>query len=157
MSHVLAIDPGSEDSAFVWWDGNEIVDGQIADNFHLRSFLRSFNPQPGMTCAIEMISSYGMAVGKEVFDTCRWIGCFEECWYRRSNVGPLLLVPRVEIKLYHCQSRRAKDGNIRQVLVDKYGKPGTKKNPGKTYGLKSHLWSAFALATYVTEREVKTA
>lgn len=95
--------------------------------------------------AIEMIASYGMPCGKEVFETCLWIGRFtEHCREPR-------LVYRRDIKMHHCGSARAKDANIRQALIDKYGAPGTKKNPGATYGLKSHLWAAFALATFISE------
>jgi hypothetical protein len=44
------------------------------------------------------------------------------------------------------RQRRAKDQNIRQALIDRLGPPGTKKNPGPTYGVTSHMWSALAVA-----------
>jgi hypothetical protein len=101
--------------------------------------------------AIEMIASYGMAVGREVFETCVWIGRFMQQFHLQAQ-----LVFRRDIKLHHCQSVRAKDTNIRQALIDKYGAPGTKKNPGLTYGITSHLWAAFALATFVSETAPKS-
>ena len=99
---------------------------------------------------IEMVASYGMAVGRDVFETCRWIGRFTEaCEVQNRTVH---MIFRRDVKLHHCMSARAKDANVRQVLLDKYGSPGTKKNPVLTYGLKKDLWSAFAIAAYITGR-----
>jgi hypothetical protein len=70
------------------------------------------------------------------------------------------------VKLHHCASAKAKDANIRQALIDKYGKPWTwnvldpnkpatgknrMKVEGVTFGLHDDLWAAFALATYASE------
>lgn len=103
------------------------------------------------SCAIEMVESYGMAVGKEVFETVLWVGRFYQQWFINNDL-PVELIYRRQIKLHHCQSARAKDTNIRQALMDKYGPPGVKKAPGVTYGLVKHEWSAFAIATFMTER-----
>lgn len=57
---------------------------------------------------------------------------------------------RRDIKLHLCNSVRAKDANIRQALIDRYGGKekaiGKKKSPGPLYGIKSHMWAALALA-----------
>jgi hypothetical protein len=37
---------------------------------------------------------------------------------------------------------------VRQALIDRLGPQGTKKNPGPTYGMRSHLWAALAVAVY---------
>jgi hypothetical protein len=97
--------------------------------------------------AIERVASYGMAVGKEVFETCEWVGRFDEAWHATSGRNASLIYRR-DVKLHLCQSARAKDANIRQALIDRFGAPGTKKAPGVTYGIKSHLWAAFALAVF---------
>lgn len=148
---MLAIDPGTRESAYVQWNwpGNGIVVAEILPNEQLLALLHT--PIACDVFAIEMIASYGMAVGREVFETCVWIGRFMERFVR-----PAQLVLRRDIKLHHCASVRAKDTNIRQALIDKYGPPGLKANPGVTYGLKSHLWAAFALATFVSETAGKT-
>ncbi len=44
-----------------------------------------------------------------------------------------------------CNTTRAKDSNVWQALVDIYGAPGTKKNPGGTYGVRSHARAAMAV------------
>jgi hypothetical protein len=73
---------------------------------------------------IEMIASYGMPVGKEVFDTYVWIGRFAE-----ASGMPTNYIYRKDEKMNICHSMRAKDSNIRQALIDRFGVVGTKKNP----------------------------
>jgi hypothetical protein len=146
---VLAIDPGTDESACVLWDGGRLIAAFMCRNQDMRDKLLQAHYDK---CAIEMVACYGMAVGKSVFETCLWIGRFIEM---SMDVGPdeqPELIYRRDVKLHHCQSARAKDANVRQALIDKYGEPGKKGNPGLTYGLKSHLWQAFAIATYITER-----
>ncbi|GAG53711.1 unnamed protein product, partial [marine sediment metagenome] len=39
------------------------------------------------------------------------------------------------------------DSGVRAVLIQRYGAPGTKKDPNPiTYGLADHTWSAFSVA-----------
>lgn len=71
-----------------------------------------------------MIASYGMPVGKEIFDTCVWIGRFIE-----ANDKDYKFVYRKDEKINLCNSMKAKDSNIRQALIDRFGEVGTKKNP----------------------------
>ena len=41
-------------------------------------------------------------------------------------------------------------GVKRKALIDKHGAPGTKNARGKTYGISGHLWSALAIADFVS-------
>jgi hypothetical protein len=125
--------------------------GEIAYMLHDGGFVSHSNSIHH--CAIEDIASYGMAVGKEVFRTCKIIGRFSEIWYRSSGGQEPIEVERRLIKLHHCHSSRATDANIRQALIDRFGKPGTKSKPGFTYGLKAHTWQAFALSVYAADTE----
>jgi len=108
-------------------------------------------PDNGATLAIEMIASYGMAVGREVFETCVWIGRFQQAWHTPDGVK---LVYRRDVKMQLCGSPKAKDANIRQALLDMFpatggGKTpqiGTKAQPGPLYGITSHAWAALAVA-----------
>jgi len=145
MNKIIAIDPGNERSAYVVWNG-QIISKGIVDNIALLDILQGFwvNDFP---MAIEMVTSYGMAVGKTVFDTCVWIGRFEQAW----SCGPVYKIYRKDVKMHLCQSMRAKDSNIRQALIDRFGFPGTKKNPNIIYDdaeikMKKDLWSALAVA-----------
>ncbi len=145
---ILAIDPGPKESAILRWIYGRIAAAEILPNELIRQSLAFYQEESLDVVAIEMIASYGMPVGKEIFDTVLFIGRLQE----RSPIEPRLVFRR-DIKLHHCGSARAKDGNIRQALIDKYGPPGVKAKRGLTYGLKSHLWSAFAIATYISETE----
>ena len=97
---------------------------------------------------IEMIASYGMPVGKEVFDTCVWIGRFIQ---QTDEIGKSYsYIYRKDEKMNICNSMKAKDSNIRQALIDRFGEVGTKKNPGWFYGFKADVWSAYAVGiTYI--------
>lgn len=145
---ILAIDPGPVESAWVKWNGEMILGRGKCDNAVLLDAARkSFRDAEGdmaapSMCAIEMIASYGMAVGAEVFETCVLIGRLVEAFGEHRTVR----VKRLEVKQHLCHDSRAKDGNIRQALIDRFGAPGTKKVPGGTYGLSGDTWQAFALA-----------
>lgn len=137
---VLGIDPGPVESAWVLWDGAKIRAFGKHPNEDLMIYTNAGADSEHVV--IEMIASYGMAVGKEVFHTCIWIGRFIELY---GDHGTSLMV-RGDVKMHLCHSMKAKDSNIRQALIDRFGAPGTKKNPGLTYGLSGDTWAAFALA-----------
>ena len=151
---LLAIDPGTTESGWVQLDDlNRIIDHGTTDNDELirRVYKRGAD---GYDLAIEMIASYGMPVGAEVFDTCVWIGRFVEAFGRPEDVD---LVYRRDVKLHLCGTTRAKDANVRQALVDLFGPPGRKANPGPTFGVVSHAWAALGVAATVRKLERGTA
>lgn len=147
---MLAIDPGTTESGWCVFKGQSVLRCGVSDNEDLLSDIRDRLFDGVDDLAIEMIASYGMAVGREVFETCVWIGRFKQAWFCPDAVR---LVYRKDVKLHLCGNPRAKDANIRQALIDKLGAPGTKKQPGGTYGVKSHAWAALAVA--VTTCEVR--
>lgn len=157
---IYAIDPGPTQSALVLCtpDGRAAVLGggyaKILPNEQLLDMLRKQHKLSGTYLAIEMVQSFGMAVGAEVFETCVAIGRFIEAWG-----GAHRKIYRTTIKGHVCGSAKAKDANVRQALIDRYeptggGKVpqiGTKKQPGPLYGFKSHLWSALAVGVTAAE------
>lgn len=140
MSRVIAIDPGPTESALVVLDGKDVLDARFMSNEDVLYDLRIWEKTDPMV--IEMIACYGMAVGSETFETCVWIGRFMQA-YGAEHTHRLT---RGEIKLHLCHSVRAKDANVRQALIDRFGVVGTKKNPGPLYGISNHLWAALAVA-----------
>ena len=143
---ILAIDPGTTKSAYLIWDGETIHAKGIADNYALRTMLKSRDLMPYDAVAIEMVACYGMRVGAEVFETCVWIGRFQE------SVGdvPIQKVYRAQVKK-HLKCGSGKDKHVRAALIKRFGEVGTKKKPGKLFGISSHLWAALGVAVYATE------
>lgn len=143
---ILAIDPGTDESGWCVLCEGKITASGVNSNAHLMEMVQGgcfFNTE---TLAIEMIASYGMAVGREVFETCVWVGRFQQAWRDPESVK---LVYRRDVKLHMCGTSKAKDANIRQALIDLLGPQGTKKAQGATYGVKSHAWAALGVAVTV--------
>ena len=149
MTILLALDPGNTESAWLLYDTATGRPTQW-DKEPNADLLLTMNDDAEVANAdelvIEMVASYGMAVGAEIFDTCVWIGRFIERWH-----GPHRLIYRPDVKLHLTQTRRAKDANIRQALIDRYGPGkalavGLKATPGPLYGLTGDCWSALAVA-----------
>ena len=147
MSVILGIDPGPERSAWLVWDTDtERPRGfAIQDNEKLVAMLRtpSTDLMTGLT-VIEQVQSYGMSVGAEVFETVYWSGRFAEAVWPAHVVR----ITRPTVKTRLCGTPRAKDGNVRQALMDRFGgsrAKGTKKDPGPLYGISKDVWSALAL------------
>lgn len=146
---VLAIDPGTTESGWCLYrqDGAVLGSGVKPNDIMLMEIRQSYAEE----LAIEMVASYGMAVGREVFETCVWIGRFKQAWKYPDSVR---LVYRKDVKLHLCGTCKAKDANIRQALIDLFGGSaaiGKKASPGPLYGVKSHAWPALAVAITATE------
>ena len=156
---ICAIDPGNAESAYVLLDSGTLKPVSVGkvDN---KTLLDKIWKLPYDTeLVIEMVASYGMAVGREVFDTVFWIGRFWEA----GNGLRRELVYRREEKLDLCGSCKAKDANIRQALIDRFapgvrndGK-GTQKEPGWFYGFAADIWQAYAVGvTFADKKQGKT-
>jgi hypothetical protein len=156
MNTILAIDPGDKESAFVLWNGAAVLAKEILPN---SAFLQSIRRYEKLSIlhgvAIERVASYGMPVGKEVFETCFWTGRFWE-EVSRWEAMPCALIPRLAVKVAICHDSRAKDANLNRAIKDRFGADGgngkgTKANPGVLYGIKEDLWAALALAVAVVD------
>jgi hypothetical protein len=157
VSRLLAIDPGNTESGWVVIDVDtrQPVAFDRTPNDELRRSIRSGNFDDCNHVVIEMVASYGMAVGADVFETCVWIGRFDEAF--PPPLTRVELVKRLAVKVHHCHSARATDANIRQALVDRFahGQPnhgkGTKAQPGWFHGFHRDIWQAYALAVYAAD------
>jgi hypothetical protein len=148
LSKILAIDPGNVESAYVVLDENlKPVEFGKLENNNLKNILSEIVNKNQIKCvAIEHIANMGMsAVGQTLFTTCIWIGRFTETLSRHINVIEIKEIYRREEKINLCGSMKAKDGNIRQALIDRFGVVGTKKNPGWFYGVSKDVWAAIAV------------
>jgi hypothetical protein len=140
---LMAIDPGPEVSGYVTLGpDNKIEAHGIRPTQDMLAVVEAW---PGQL-AIEMVASYGMPVGREVFETCVWIGRLYQAY--RGEEAPML-VYRKDVKVHCCGTNTAKDGNVRQAMLDLFGPKGTKASPGPTYGFSKDQWAALALAATV--------
>ncbi|MBU5486493.1 hypothetical protein KQI86_19515 [Clostridium sp. MSJ-11] len=157
---ILAIDPGNIESAYVVLDKDlKPIRFGKEKNEKIMDIVR-VEAQLNEHVAIEMIASYGMAVGKEVFDTCVWIGRFTERTLRSRDSLPEFIYRKDE-KMNLCGSMKAKDSNIIQALIDRFapntrnkGK-GIKSNPGWFYGFKKDIWQAYAVGVTLHDLYLK--
>lgn len=143
--NTLALDPGNTHSAYVILEGERITHG-YAPNAEVLGMLADPMFRCDRTLVVEAIASFGMAVGAEIFETCIWSGRMIQAWDARR--APWDRLYRQDIKLHLCGTPRAKDGNIRQALLDRYGGKaaiGKKKTPGPLYGVSGDVWSALAV------------
>jgi hypothetical protein len=153
---ILGIDPGTTESGWMLYEPGRPFHGfGICMNDDVLA-LRDGQMLTADELAIEMIASQGMAVGASTFQTCVWIGRFIERW--ASTGRPYRLIYRHEVKMHICGHPRAKDANIRQALIDRFGEPGKKSCKGPTYGISKHVWPALAVAvTYDETRDARPA
>lgn len=143
---LLAIDPGLSQSGVCYFRDGVPVRAHVLDNDKLLfdiGCLQSIDK-----IVIEMMSSYGMPVGQEVLETLVWIGRFMEAALG-NECRDVYRIFRKDVKLHLCHSARAKDSNIWQAIVDRYGGKekavGKKATPGPLYGIQSHSRAALAV------------
>lgn len=140
---VLAIDPGTTESALVMFDGTRVCSHDKLDNADMLYVLGTVGPHNLANCelVIEKVACMGMAIGESTMETIFWSGRFAQAWGR-----PFHRIPRIDVKLHLCGGARAKDSNVRQALIDRLGPPGCKAKPGPTYGITADKWAALAVA-----------
>lgn len=149
---IIAIDPGNIKSAIVHIDEETCRPcGKLleSNDMVLETLIATLENGNADHVVIEMVASYGMPVGREVFDTCVWIGRFTQA--AEERMAPVSLIYRQEEKLRLCHDSRAKDVNIRRALIERFAEHdhkrgvGTKKEPDWFYGFHADLWAAYAV------------
>jgi hypothetical protein len=158
---ILAIDPGSEQSAWVLygtasrrptahgiWPNAELL-GRLRNNDSLLTI-------GAAAMVIEWMQPRGRPTSAQEMETLYWIGRFVEAaeYGARSSVPwPVHRLPRLKVKMALCGFANAKDGNIIAALVDRFGgvggrraAVGVKAQPGPLYGITNDRWQALALA-----------
>ena len=145
---VLAIDPGPVQSAYAIIRRKDLYveDFGILENKKLIDTMQYICQDVNIDIAVEMIASYGMAVGATVFETCVWIGRILQSLDPHSLRSTR--VYRKDVKMNLCGATKAKDANIRQAIIDRYsalyGENCTKKN-GMLYKVSKDAWAAIAV------------
>jgi len=140
---ILGIDPGSAESAYTLIDTDyNILASDKLPNAQFMVLL----PQISVSAvAVESIQSYGMTVGREVFETCYMIGRVQQ---KSDDMGrKVALYPRPEYTRRLCGVGKVNDAILRQALLLRFG--GDKKGE-PLFLLKgaTDKRSAFAVAVY---------
>lgn len=155
---LLAIDPGSTDSALVWFDTDtqRVADKHKGDNHGCLDLIGQSQVDH---LVVELAESFGAKVWAQVFTTTVWVGRFIERWVlTRENYATDThsTMGRREVKLHLTGSTRAKDSQIRNCLLERWGgrdkAVGTKLQPGPLCGLKADMWQALAVAVTYGDR-----
>src|SRR5512144_51489 len=153
MSELLAIDPGPTESAYVIVDEDTLRPLRHGKTPH--EHVRAITAAHEGHTAIETVTSYGMAVGADVFETCIETGRFLQIAVTAKHA--VSLIPRRNVKLHVCGAAAAKDSDMSLARVERFapsapnrGK-GTKKAPGWFYGFRADVWQAYALAITAVE------
>lgn len=140
---LLAIDTGTTETGYCVVDRKTyrpLRFGKVP-NGELLGIIQSFE---GQYAAIEGFACYGMPIGQSTIESITWNGRYIQT-LENSNIRWHYIYRR-EVKMNICGSMKAKDANIRQALIDRFGEVGTKNNKGFFYGFKADVWSAFAIA-----------
>ena len=165
---ILAIDPGNTESGyaviempeFKLLDFGKIKNEELLEKVERYPFFGWEAIEPYFKIdriAVEMVACYGMPVGKDVFETCVWVGRFIQALCDEN----ISYIYRKEEKLTLCGSLKAKDTNIKQALVNRYAKhdfksgKGVKKNPDTFYGVAKDAWQAIAVGVTYYELKIK--
>lgn len=144
----VAIDPGPVESGVVLFDGMVLESCTLDNEVLLRRIYERYYPPAVNAMVFEEVRNMGMQVGRSIFTTVFWTGRFYEA-ARIRGFSPLVRIPRVDVKRWVCGTVRAKDKDVRQALIRRFGGDtaiGKKSHPGPLYGVSGDAWSALALA-----------
>lgn len=159
---ILAIDPGNKESAYVLMDEDyNPIAFEKTDN---EDFM--FVLEQGLymgridKVVIEMVASYGLPVGKDVFETCVFIGRLVQICSHIQDT-PCEFVYRKDVKMNIChQMTKVNDATIRHALINRFAEhdfktgKGTKKNPDFFYGFSADVWSAYAVGVTYLDKSI---
>lgn len=158
--NILAIDPGNVESAFTVYAAAirkvvrfaKVSNQKLLDNLHYLCTTYSID-----AIYIEGVQSYGMPVGKDVFETAYMVGRIYERIQLLELEAPVVghIIHRSDVKMFWCKkTAHVKDSNIIVAVVDffdpqrtygRFGK-GTKKEPGPLFDMSKDCWSSTAIA-----------
>lgn len=151
---VLSIDPGPVESGWLVFDTDSFAPLSFGNdtNMDLLEMLVNWSVKYDHL-VIEGFASYGSPVGQTTFDACFWSGRLVQAWGKEHTI-----VYRKEVKKHLLGRVTGNDPAVKQVLIDRFGGVGTKKEPGPLYGIKMHAWSALALAvTWADQQNLRTS
>jgi hypothetical protein len=164
---ILAIDPGTRESAYCIRDATRPVEWQKISNGEL---LRRIEEAPISSSrwghltslAIEM-PAVAMTSGGEIFHTCRWVGMFQHAWISawgmNARAEDVHLMTRHQVKLFLLgrTNQKGADKLVRAALIARYGGKSSIAKGGVLHGVTGDCWAALAVAeTYLNAPKLST-
>lgn len=148
---ILSIDVGTTETGYCLMDKDTykpIKFGKIGNE----ELLKIVKEEKYDELVYEEFQSYGMPIGVSTITSITWNGRYIQSALDRGK--KVNFVYRKDEKMNLCHSMKAKDSNIRQALIDRFGVVGTKKEKGFFYGFKKDIWAAFAVGcTYLDKQK----
>ena len=120
---MLAIDPGTTKSGWCLLEDGTPTKWGWSNNESLVSMIFGLQKQD-TALVIEDVGNYGTPMGRDTIETIKWMGRFDQAYVDmampdcRSQVTYIM---RPTIKTHLCGVASAKDGNVRQALIDRFG------------------------------------
>lgn len=148
---ILALDPGNEQTGWAFWnvDDQQVTSSGVDKNADVSKIVSTAYYD---VCVIERPEIIGQSnIQAEVLDTALWAGRF----YELANAGNA--GSHIGARAHFLTRRLVKsiitgyantpnaDVEIKKHLTERFGGKGTKKEPGKLFGIRSHAWQALAV------------
>ena len=162
---ILAIDPGTTESAYVLYKEKRLLGFDKVPNHDMLTIIANVKTS---FMAIETPRCYGMVTGATLMDTSEWVGIFRHAYgldkayhvYRKSQNYTIGIE---SVCMHLCHNNRANDSNVRRAILDRYpatggGKTpqkGTKAQPGPLFGVSKDVFSALAVAITFDETFIR--
>lgn len=144
---ILSLDVGTTESAYCIMNCDNYKPLKFGKIYN-EELLKIVKKEKYDILVYEEFQSYGMPIGESTIKSITWNGRYIQSALDKGI--PVYPIYRREEKMNLCYSMKAKDSNIRQALIDRFGDVGTKSNQGFFYGFKKDIWSAFAVGcTYL--------
>jgi hypothetical protein len=152
---IIGIDPGNENTAMVIMEEDKIIwHSKESNDVAIERLKIKCHSVHNFSVFIEGIYTRGMPMSQFEIDTAKVIGRFMQVCI--DNDTPYEIVDRRHIKVSMCGTVKAKDSNIRQAIIDRYGGKekaiGNKKAPGPLYGIVTDEWQALAICLHAKEK-----
>ena len=116
---VLSLDPGTTRTGWCIIEDGAPTDWGWDENDLVRDLIQ--NPSDGwQELVIEDIGNYGTPMGRDTIETIKWMGRFDQAHFDHWKEHTTFIM-RPTIKTHLCGVASAKDGNVRQALIDRFG------------------------------------
>lgn len=167
---LLAIDPGTTQSAYAMLNEDySLVSAAKVENEVLLTLVKDGEWDEMAIECMEARHVVNGVIGSETYDTCYWIGRYEQVAHDRGK--PVHRIYRTQERTRLIPTKKNKlpphpdtvgqgaDSQIRATLIRRFAKHDKKNGKGKAahkdvfYGFAKDMWSAFAVGVVHLDME----